>query len=137
MARQAQRLDDHDVESQCERRQFRAHREERFDGAGDATPLAWPQRGGARREIRPRLDLDRRQDTPAPRDDVDFASRAAPVAGEDAPAAQPQMPSAQPLGEPAAPPAFTRRGSAAVRASSCGSVRALPRQRAIVERTAS
>jgi hypothetical protein len=41
MPRQAQRFDDHDVESDGQSGQLGAHRQKRLDGASDASPLAW------------------------------------------------------------------------------------------------
>jgi hypothetical protein len=94
MPRQAERFDDHDVESQGKGSELRPHGEKRLEGAGDAAALSRLQRCSAGREIGTRLDLDRREHTSPLRHDVDFSGWATPIYGEYAPAAQPQMPAA-------------------------------------------
>jgi hypothetical protein len=102
MARQTQRFDDHNVESQGERSELRPHREKRFEGTGDAAALSRLQGGSTGREIGSRFDLDRRQHAPPLRYDIDLPRWAAPVDGKDAPAAESQMPAAQKLPRTAA-----------------------------------
>jgi hypothetical protein len=86
--RQAPRLHHHDVESHRHRGEVGANQQKRLGGAYDAPALAGRQRRGSGGEVGTRLDLDDRQDTAPARQDVDLASRAAPITGENAPAAQ-------------------------------------------------
>jgi hypothetical protein len=102
MTRHPQGRHQHDVESQGQRRQFRARRQKRRRRAVDTPPLTRQQRGCGAVEIAPRLHLDNGKDAAPPGDDVDLSRGAAPVDGNDAPAAQAQMPAAQPLGDAAA-----------------------------------
>jgi hypothetical protein len=107
MPGRAEPCDQHDVESQRQLGQVGPRQQKGRRGAGDAAALARQHGGGGAGEVAAGLDLDDREDAPAPGEDVDFARWTAPVGGDDSPAAQPQMPAAQKFGELSATPGAT------------------------------
>jgi len=113
MPRQPERRHQHQIESKVEVGEVGARSEEGFSGTRASSPLPRRESCGCDVYFAPRLHLDHRKHTTAPRQDVDLARRASPTMREDAPATQPQVPQAKPFGKsPAAlrlPPAS--RGS--------------------------
>src|SRR5437899_12361812 len=99
MTRRAQRRDEHDVESECQAGEIGPGHQKGGGGARDAAALPRQDRGGGGIEIPAQLDLDDREYPASSRQNVDFAGRTAPMAGNDLPAAQPQVASATKPGE--------------------------------------
>src|SRR3954452_10992906 len=103
MAGNAARCDEHDIESHTGPGQLRPCRQERSGGARNAPALPRRDGGYSIGDTGAGLDLDNREHLAAPRNDVDLAGRAAPVACDDPPSSHPQMNAAEKLGQIAAP----------------------------------
>src|SRR5258708_11558071 len=127
MTRQAAFRHQHDVEAQRQSGMLRMRGEELLEGARDPAPLPRRDRLARRRQAVARLDLDRREDAAAPRDDVDLADGDPIAARQDAVAAQTQMPDAERLRRAPAPPgAQALRAGVAVAGDHCPPSPALP-----------
>ena len=103
MAGWAHLLDEHYVESHRQPGKLRPRQKERGGRARNAPALPRRHSGGGIGGGGAGLYLDDREHLAAPRDYVDLAGRAAPVAGNDAPQAQPQVNAAEQFRQIAAP----------------------------------